>query len=144
NNNYFHEYFHKEEVHVYVEYIEILKVEKVKMLNLEKKNLSKEEEIKVIIKSVWIYDFDKLIINYAQYLFLLIKLFVFGILKILNENNIIYSIEFSSFNGGKYLCSELYNKIINLWDIETYKSLYIYKGYENIVKCVDIILMVIR
>ncbi|ETO12073.1 NACHT and WD40 domain protein [Reticulomyxa filosa] len=47
-------------------------------------------------------------------------------------------IEFSSFNGGRYLCSGSRDKTIRLWDVETSNSLHIIKGHENVVLCVDI------
>ncbi|ETO10695.1 WD-40 repeat protein [Reticulomyxa filosa] len=46
-------------------------------------------------------------------------------------------IEFSSFNGGRYLCSGSNDKTIRLWDIETSKSLHIFNGHTDTVWCVD-------
>ncbi|ETO05968.1 WD-40 repeat-containing protein [Reticulomyxa filosa] len=60
-------------------------------------------------------------------------------LQIFNRHtNDVCSIEFSSFNSGRYLCSGSYDKTIRLWDIETSKSLHIFNGHENWACCVDI------
>ncbi|ETO35430.1 transcriptional regulator, XRE family [Reticulomyxa filosa] len=47
-------------------------------------------------------------------------------------------IEFSSFNGGRYLCSGSSDKTIRLWDVEKSKSLHVFNGHENGIWCVDI------
>ncbi|ETO15287.1 hypothetical protein RFI_22077, partial [Reticulomyxa filosa] len=47
-------------------------------------------------------------------------------------------IEFSQFNGGRYLCSGSFDKTIRLWDVETSKSLYVLNGHNLWVLCVDI------
>ncbi|ETO32141.1 WD-40 repeat protein [Reticulomyxa filosa] len=70
--------------------------------------------------------------------------FVFGILKIINNYKFkghtdgICGIKFSSFNNGRYLCSGSYDNTIRLWDVETFKSLYIFEKHTNPVWCVDI------
>ncbi|ETO14158.1 WD-40 repeat protein [Reticulomyxa filosa] len=48
------------------------------------------------------------------------------------------SIEFSSFNCGRYLFSALWDKTIHLFDVETSKSLHVFNGHENAVWCIDI------
>ncbi|ETO03381.1 WD-40 repeat protein, partial [Reticulomyxa filosa] len=50
----------------------------------------------------------------------------------------INGIEFSPFNGGRYLCSGSYDNTIRLWDIETSKSLHVFNRHKDIVWCVDI------
>ncbi|ETO35373.1 hypothetical protein RFI_01690, partial [Reticulomyxa filosa] len=47
-------------------------------------------------------------------------------------------IEFSSFNGGRYLCSGSRDNTIRLWDVETSKSLHVFNGHEDGIWCVDI------
>ncbi|ETO17227.1 hypothetical protein RFI_20103 [Reticulomyxa filosa] len=48
-------------------------------------------------------------------------------LKILNKHNdSANGIEFSSFSGGKYLCSGSSDRTIRLWDVETSKLLYVW------------------
>ncbi|ETO36123.1 hypothetical protein RFI_00939, partial [Reticulomyxa filosa] len=51
---------------------------------------------------------------------------------------IVFGIEFSSFNGGRYLCSGSSDKTIRLWDVETSKLLHVFNGHEDSVCCVDI------
>ncbi|ETO33444.1 ribosome assembly protein 4 (RSA4) [Reticulomyxa filosa] len=53
------------------------------------------------------------------------------------HNNAVYGIEFSPFNGGRYLCSGSSDKTVCLWDIETSKSLHAFYGHEYGVICVD-------
>ncbi|ETO31830.1 WD-40 repeat protein [Reticulomyxa filosa] len=50
----------------------------------------------------------------------------------------ICSIEFSPFNGGRYLCSGSFDNTTHLWDVETSKSLHIFRGHSDTVRCVDI------
>ncbi|ETO05312.1 WD repeat-containing protein, partial [Reticulomyxa filosa] len=50
----------------------------------------------------------------------------------------VYSIEFSPFNGGRYLCSGSEDKTIRLWNVETSKPLHVFNGHENSIECVDI------
>ncbi|ETO22410.1 WD-40 repeat protein [Reticulomyxa filosa] len=54
------------------------------------------------------------------------------------HTNYVSEIEFSPFNGGRYLCSGSGDKTIRLWDVETSKSLHVFNGHENTVYCVDI------
>ncbi|ETO35114.1 hypothetical protein RFI_01960 [Reticulomyxa filosa] len=53
------------------------------------------------------------------------------------HTNGVYGIEFSQFNGGRYLSGSV-NKTIRLWDVETSKSLHVFNGHESYVSCVDI------
>ncbi|ETO11042.1 G-protein beta WD-40 repeats containing protein [Reticulomyxa filosa] len=46
-------------------------------------------------------------------------------------------IEFSPFNGGRYLCSGSCDNTIRLWDVETFKSLHAFNGHTS-AWCVDI------
>ncbi|ETN99920.1 WD-40 repeat-containing protein, partial [Reticulomyxa filosa] len=47
-------------------------------------------------------------------------------------------IEFSPFNGGRYLCSGSCDNTIRLWDVETFKSLHAFNGHTSAACCVDI------
>ncbi|ETO06178.1 hypothetical protein RFI_31217 [Reticulomyxa filosa] len=54
------------------------------------------------------------------------------------HNHRVNRIEFSPFNGGRYLCSGSGDKTIRLWDVEISKSLHVFNGHKDIVWCVDI------
>ncbi|ETO16160.1 WD repeat-containing protein [Reticulomyxa filosa] len=49
-----------------------------------------------------------------------------------------HGIEFSLFNGGRYLCSGSFDNTICLCDVETSKLLHVFNGHERGVLCVDI------
>ncbi|ETO13410.1 WD-40 repeat protein [Reticulomyxa filosa] len=59
-------------------------------------------------------------------------------LQIFNEYGSVNAIEFSPFNGGRYLCSGSLDKRIGLYDIETSKLLHVFNGHKSYVWCVDI------
>ncbi|ETO07018.1 hypothetical protein RFI_30374 [Reticulomyxa filosa] len=54
------------------------------------------------------------------------------------HTNWVYGIEFSPFNGSRYLCSGSGDKTIRLWDVETYKSLHVFNGHTKSIRCIDI------
>ncbi|ETO06131.1 WD-repeat protein [Reticulomyxa filosa] len=59
-------------------------------------------------------------------------------LQIFNEHTRwVGGIEFSSFNGGRYLCSGSADTTMRLWDVETSKSLHVFDGHTSAVRCVD-------
>ncbi|ETO27942.1 hypothetical protein RFI_09191 [Reticulomyxa filosa] len=51
---------------------------------------------------------------------------------------VMYGIELSTFNGGRYLCSESGDYTIRLWDVEISKLLRVFNGHTHYVWCVDI------
>ncbi|ETO07644.1 WD-40 repeat protein [Reticulomyxa filosa] len=53
------------------------------------------------------------------------------------HTNSVFDIEFSPFNGGRYLCSGSRDNTICLWDVETSESLCTFNGHGNWVWCVD-------
>ncbi|ETO04357.1 WD-40 repeat protein [Reticulomyxa filosa] len=58
-------------------------------------------------------------------------------LQIFNQcKDAVYGIEFSPFNGGRYLCSGSYDKTIRLWDVDTLNSLQVFNGHKYGVWCV--------
>ncbi|ETO17681.1 G-protein beta WD-40 repeats containing protein [Reticulomyxa filosa] len=46
-------------------------------------------------------------------------------------------IEFSSFNGGRYLCAASFDSTVRFLDIETSELLHVFRGHGSIVRCVE-------
>ncbi|ETO35317.1 mycorrhiza-induced NACHT/WD-repeat protein [Reticulomyxa filosa] len=60
-------------------------------------------------------------------------------LQLLNgHTSSVNGIEFSPFNGGRYLCSGSDDNTISLCDVETSKSLHVFNGHISNVWCIDI------
>ncbi|ETO15563.1 hypothetical protein RFI_21801, partial [Reticulomyxa filosa] len=61
-------------------------------------------------------------------------------LQIFNEHTEgVCGIDFSPFNGGRYLCSGSYDNTVRLYDVEASKLLHVFNGHEDTVWCVDIL-----
>ncbi|ETO21033.1 WD-40 repeat protein [Reticulomyxa filosa] len=61
------------------------------------------------------------------------------LLKKMSSSSPFYDIIFSSFSGGRYSFFGSFNKKINLADMDTFKLIYIFKGHEGRVLCLDIL-----
>ncbi|ETO11021.1 WD-40 repeat protein [Reticulomyxa filosa] len=108
---------------------------------------TEEEEIQLIIghwvrtlniKLGWIQDFDTLVVNYASTIFMLdtfrsssklLKTF-FG------HTKQVWSIDYSTFNDSKFICSGSGDKTVRVWDLETNKQIQSFHEYVNDVYCV--------
>ncbi|ETO26870.1 G-protein beta WD-40 repeats containing protein [Reticulomyxa filosa] len=59
-------------------------------------------------------------------------------LRIFDQHtNWVGRIEFSPFNGDRYLCSVSFDKTVRLWDVETSKLLFAFNGHTDGVWCVS-------
>ncbi|ETO10942.1 WD-40 repeat protein [Reticulomyxa filosa] len=94
-----------------------------------------KEEIKIIIqhwiqilkiKLGWIYDFEKLIINYVKSFHLVTNIYL----------SCVNSIDYSTFDGGQFICSGLNNSTVRAWNMETNKQIRLFNGHLGIVYCV--------
>ncbi|ETO33469.1 WD repeat-containing protein [Reticulomyxa filosa] len=52
------------------------------------------------------------------------------------HKNIVYSIDYSTFDGNQYLCSGSNDGTVRLWDIKTDKQMKVFNGYHCTVYCV--------
>ncbi|ETO14593.1 WD repeat-containing protein [Reticulomyxa filosa] len=122
----------------------------------------KKEEVQLIIqhwirifniKLGWIHDFDKLVVNYVIFIYIFIDyyyltqmntFFIFEAFrsssKLLNtlhgHTNWVNSIDFSTFDDIKLLCSGSSDKTVRVWDLETNKQIQLFDGHLNSVYCV--------
>ncbi|ETO32858.1 WD-40 repeat protein [Reticulomyxa filosa] len=108
---------------------------------------SKEEEIEIIIqywlrtlkiKLGWIYDFDKLVVNYTA------RVFIFDtfrssskLLKTLNGHKMrLYSIDYSTFDDSQFICSGAADNTVRVWNIETNNQIQLCNEHSAWVYCV--------
>ncbi|ETO07674.1 hypothetical protein RFI_29716 [Reticulomyxa filosa] len=122
----------------------------MKTLGNEKQK-SKEEEIHLIIqywvrtlniKLGWIYDFEKLVVNYVMFFITIIFIFdtFCSLSKLLNtfigHTNRIYSIDYSTFDNNQFICSGSDDKTIRVWNIETNQQIQSFNKHSGSVYCV--------
>ncbi|ETO34336.1 WD-40 repeat protein [Reticulomyxa filosa] len=111
-------------------------------------NSSKEEEeIQIIIhywirtlniQLGWIKDFDKFVVNYAS------TIFMFGTFrsssKLINtftgHTNNVWSIDYSTFDDRRLICSGSSDKTVCVWDVDNNKQIQSFNGHSNAVLCV--------
>ncbi|ETO05681.1 hypothetical protein RFI_31713, partial [Reticulomyxa filosa] len=100
--------------------------------------LPKKEEIEVIlqhwtrisnIKLGWIYEFDKLVVNYVMFYFLSF------IQMIISSPNIYLFVDYSTFDGKQLICSGSYDKTACVWEFDNNKQIQSFKGHSDCVKC---------
>ncbi|ETO33068.1 hypothetical protein RFI_04039, partial [Reticulomyxa filosa] len=106
---------------------------------------------KLKIKLGWIYDFDKLVVNYVMFylfLFYLIQqantFFMFDtfrlssklVNKFIGHNDIVYSIDFLGFGDNQFICSGSYDQTIRVWNVETCKQIKSFNQHLGWAYCV--------
>ncbi|ETO04230.1 G-protein beta WD-40 repeats containing protein [Reticulomyxa filosa] len=101
-----------------------------------------EEEIQIIIehwiralsiKLGWIHDFNKLVAEYTTNFFIfeaflasskLLKTFT-------GHNGLVYSIDYSTFDGGQFIYSGSHDNTICVWDVETNSRIQVFNGHSE-------------
>ncbi|ETO01498.1 F-box and wd40 domain protein, partial [Reticulomyxa filosa] len=109
-------------------------------------NLSKEE-IKVIIQYWirtlnvqlgWIQDFDKFVVNYTYTIFMFETFRSSS--KLINtftgHSNVVYSIDYSTFDDCQVICSGSDDRTVRVWDVDNNKQIQSFNGHSSRVFCV--------
>ncbi|ETO01924.1 WD-repeat protein, partial [Reticulomyxa filosa] len=114
------------------------------------------------IKLGWIYEFDRLVVNYVMFYFK--HLFVYLLIVIIYYNYLtqaktiymletfcsssklfktftghtghVYSIDYSTFTGNQFLCSGASDGTVRIWDIDIDKQIQSFNAYSGCVLCV--------
>ncbi|ETO34830.1 WD-40 repeat protein [Reticulomyxa filosa] len=103
--------------------------------------LPKEEEIPLIIqhwikilhiKFGWIYEFDKLVVNYVMFIYF----FFYAKQKIQMHTDIVWSIDYSTFGDGQFICSGSGDETVRVWDVDNNKQIQSLHGHLFGVFCV--------
>ncbi|ETO34203.1 WD-repeat protein [Reticulomyxa filosa] len=109
--------------------------------------LNEEKKIQMIItywvrilniKLGWIHDFDKLVVNYAENLFMLDTFCSSSkLLKpFFGHTNYVRSIDYLTLDCGPLLCSGSEDKTVRVWDVENNKQIQVFNGHSRNVYCV--------
>ncbi|ETO11477.1 WD-40 repeat protein [Reticulomyxa filosa] len=108
--------------------------------------LSEEEETQIIIqywtrilkiKLGWIQDFNKLVAKYATD-FLMFEVFRSSKLvkTFTGHTNSVRSIDYSTLDGGQFICSGSFDNTVRVWDVDNNKQIQSFNGHSNSVNCV--------
>ncbi|ETO04327.1 WD repeat-containing protein [Reticulomyxa filosa] len=123
------------------------KLKEVKRMNLNllikvESKLSLKEEIQIIIhhwirilhiKFGWVKDFNKLVVNYAYTIFIfdtfrssskLTKTFT-------GHNDIVRSIDYSTFNSNQFVCSGSDDKTVRVWDFDNNTQIQLFNDHSD-------------
>ncbi|ETO31607.1 hypothetical protein RFI_05511 [Reticulomyxa filosa] len=108
---------------------------------------SNEEEIQIIIhhwirimhiKFGWINELDKLVVNYVSTVFMFEKFRSSS--KLINtftgHTNVVYSIDYSTFDDRQFICSGSYDNTVRVWDVDNNKQIQLFNGHSFEVYCV--------
>ncbi|ETO05662.1 G-protein beta WD-40 repeats containing protein [Reticulomyxa filosa] len=86
------------------------------------------------IKLGWIYEFDRLVVNYVMFYFK--HLFVYLLITFTGHTGHVYSIDYSTFTGNQFLCSGASDGTVRIWDIDIDKQIQSFNAYSGCVLCV--------
>ncbi|ETO12264.1 ribosome assembly protein 4 (RSA4), partial [Reticulomyxa filosa] len=120
-------------------------------MNLNISIKAKEEEIQIIIhhwirtlniQLGWIKDFDKLVVNYVSSF--ACNVFMFDTFrsssKLINiltgHTDIVWSIDYSTFDDYQLICSGSRDKTVRVWDVNNNKKIQSFHGHSDSVDCV--------
>ncbi|ETO12238.1 WD-repeat protein [Reticulomyxa filosa] len=107
----------------------------------------KKEEIQIIIhhwirtldiKLGWIKDFDKLVVNYVSAVFMFDKFYSSS--KLINtfpgHTNAVWSIDYSTFDDNRFICSGSSDQTVRVWDADNNKQIQSFNESSCSVYCV--------
>ncbi|ETO14927.1 hypothetical protein RFI_22441, partial [Reticulomyxa filosa] len=106
-----------------------------------------KEEIQIIIhhwtrtlniQLGWIKDFDKFIVNYVNTIFMFDTFRSSS--KLINtftgHTDIVWSIDYSTYNDCQFICSGSYDQTVRVWDVDNNKLIQSFNGHTDEVYCV--------
>ncbi|ETO31609.1 WD-40 repeat protein [Reticulomyxa filosa] len=113
-----------------------------KLILLEEEQKKAENEIQIIIqhwirifniKLGWIHNFDKIVINYTIFIFMLDTFRSSA--KLINtftgHTDTVWSIDYSTFDDHQLICSGSFDKTVCVWDMETNKQIQFFNGHSS-------------
>ncbi|ETO35591.1 hypothetical protein RFI_01472, partial [Reticulomyxa filosa] len=104
-----------------------------KQIFVRSHNFYKEEKIQVIVqhwirilhvKLGWINEFDKLIINYVSSVFMFETFRSSSkLINITGQTGCVRSIDYSTFDDRRFICSGSEDKTVRVWDVDNNKHI---------------------
>ncbi|ETO33319.1 serine/threonine protein kinase, partial [Reticulomyxa filosa] len=110
-------------------------------------NLSLKEDVQIIIhhwirtldiKLGWIEDFDKIVVNYVYVVFMFDTFRSSS--KLINaftgHTSAVSSIDYSTFDDCRFICSGSFDETVCAWDIDNNKKIQSFNRHSSFVYCV--------